>query len=123
MGFVESHRAEIVVLIVLPISFLLWLFHKCKRRLLAPAPATHGERVARVGTVMRQRSNSNGGQLCRTDRSVFQSHSVRNSDKSGFAQIKLSDLRAILSLDVERGILHVEPGVTVGEVAYWMLYV
>ena len=59
--------------------------------------------------------------LLRTDRSVFDSHSVRNSDKSRSSNIPMRDLRAILGLAADGKSVRVEPGVTVGEVTAWLL--
>jgi Delta24-sterol reductase len=120
---VERWRAEIVVVIVLPISFVLWMFKSVKRRCSAPSPALHDERVLAVASAVRSSSK-----LMRTDRSVYESHSVRNSDKSTVTQVPLRSLRAILSLsrhtdaeDNEYDIIHVEPGATVGEVSDYLL--
>ena len=55
----------------------------------------------------------------RTDRSVYESHSVRNSNKKGTSQVRLRDLYAILG--VSEGCVHVEPGATVGEVTAFLL--
>ena len=123
--FIERRRAEIVVFIVLPISLIIWLVRKLKRRLFAPAPHLHAERVAKVAECVAANSRG-GGKLLRTDRSVHESHSVRNSDKTRTQQAPLRDLRAILDMqhsDMQHGggVLHVEPGATVGEVTSYLL--
>ena len=68
------------------------------------------------------------GKLMRTDRSVYESHSVRNSDKSTVTQVPLRSLRSVLGLhrhvdanDDEYEVVHVEPGATVGEVSDFLL--
>ena len=119
MRAVERYRAEIVVLVVLPISQLIWLAKRVRRICTAPDPLAHGIRVERVAADVRA-SHAQERPL-RTDRSVFNSHSVRNADKSTSHKVKLSDLSAILSLDGEANIIHVEPGVTVGEVTDFLL--
>jgi hypothetical protein len=48
MRMVERYRAEIVVLLVLPISFLIYLTKLLKRWLFAPSPVLHSSRVERV---------------------------------------------------------------------------
>ena len=123
--FIERRRAEIVVFIVLPISLIIWLVRKLKRRLFAPAPHLHAQRVAKVAECVAANSRG-GGKLLRTDRSVHESHSVRNSDKTRTKQAPLRDLRAILDMkhsDLQHGggVLHVEPGATVGEVTSYLL--
>ena len=115
--FLEKHRAELVVLIVLPISWWIWLFRTVRRSCNAPAPAEHDARVAAVAAAVA----ANDSTLMRTDRSVYESHSVRNSDKTTTSQVPLRSLRAILSLDAGTGIFHCEPGVTVGEATRWLL--
>lgn len=146
MGFVEKHRAEIIVLIVLPISFLIFVVRRIKKLLSSPAPAEHAQRAARVAATVeqahaallaRQSASVLSGAtepakdepgLLRTDRSVFDSHSVRNSNKKATRQVPLRDLRAILGIStIERSqgndirVVHVEPGVTVGDVTSYLL--
>jgi len=124
MSCIERWRAEIVVVIVLPISFLLWLFKSIKRRCSSPDPLLHNQRVLSVSKAIQASTK-----LMRTDRSVYESHSVRNSDKSSVTQIPLRNLRAILGLheviSKQNGqpftIVHVEPGATVGEVSTYLL--
>jgi delta24-sterol reductase len=120
LNCVERWRAEIVVFVVLPISFFLRLFKSFKRWWFAPKPEAHNNRVHAVLSAMR--SNSSCDKLIRTDRSVYESHSVRNSNKTKVRQVPLRELRAILGLTVEQGkkIIHVEPGATVGEVTNFL---
>ena len=99
LSCIERWRAEIVVLIVLPISAILWLVRKVQRALSAPSPALHEERVRAVCKAVR----ANGEQLMRTDRSVYESHSVRNSDKTAVRQVPLRQLRAVLGLSRTAG--------------------
>jgi hypothetical protein len=158
MGFVERHRSEIIVCIVLPVSFVLWLMGLVRRRCSAPKPSGHAARVLRVANHVRQvdaarrsaaataATTAAGGAgandesagaappplLLRTDRSSFDSHSVRNSNKGAAAKVPMRDLRAILgvvpdessfshSSSSSRLAVHVEPGVTVGEVTTYLL--
>ena len=124
LTFVERWRAEIVVLVVLPISYFLWLFKLFKRRCFAPDPNQHSTRVQAIVTAVGQKNNK----LMRTDRSVYDSHSVRNSDKSQVKQVPLRQLYAILGLSTHTDpdhnqyqIVHVEPGATVGEVTNYLV--
>ena len=118
MGFVERHRSEIIVLIVLPISLVIWCIRTLQRWWRRPRPEQHGARVARVAAAVRAKAQ-NGP--VRTDRSVYESHSVRNADKTSAIQIPMRDLYAILGLSEDGRTLHVEPGATVGEVTRWLL--
>ena len=126
-GCAERWRAEIIVVVVLPISFVIWCYRTLTRWLFRPSAAKHGERVARVAAAVAEaaaeREGGAGGpqRLLRTDRSVFDSHSVRNSDKSRSSNIPMRDLRAILGLAADGRSVRVEPGVTVGEVTAWLL--
>jgi hypothetical protein len=123
MSCIEKWRAEIVVCVVLPISLLLWTFRTVKRAATYPSPALHGARVLRVsqevarqaqGVAEEAAAAAEGGtrgagkepsaakpaaRMLRTDRSVFESHSVRNSNKTGSRLIGLGDLRAILGVE------------------------
>lgn len=119
MRLMERFRSEIVVLIVLPVSFLLWLFKVISRSVNRPDPRMHSERVARVVKAVRDASSQDKQLPLRTDRSVFDSHSVRNTDKGASRQIYLRDFRAILGLKGD--VVHVEPGVTVGEITDYLL--
>lgn len=126
LSCIERWRAEIVVVIVLPISLVLWLYKKFMRRCSSPLPEKHQERVLAVASAVR--SNAKVGKLMRTDRSVYESHSVRNSDKSAVTQVPLRSLRSVLGLhrhvdanDDEYEVVHVEPGATVGEVSDFLL--
>lgn len=116
MGFVERHRSEIIVLIVLPISLVIWCVRKLQRWWQRPRPELHRARVARVAAAVRARAAGSGAEPLRTDRSIYDSHSVRNSDKAGATQVSMRDLYAILGLADDGRTLHVEPGATVGEV-------
>ena len=118
MGFVERHRSEIIVLVVLPISLVIWCVRTLQRWWRRPRPEQHGARVARVAAAVRAKAAT--GPL-RTDRSVYDSHSVRNADKASAMQVPMRDLYAILGLSEDGRTLHVEPGATVGEVTAWLL--
>ena len=51
-GCAERWRAEIIVVIVLPISFVIWCYRTLTRWLFRPSAAKHGERVARVAAAV-----------------------------------------------------------------------
>ena len=120
----EAHRAELVVFIVLPISWWIWLFRTIKRKCSAPKASAHAERVrdvcAAVAANAASSDVSGAPLLMRTDRSVYESLSTRNSDKTQVNQVPLRALHAILGLD-DDGVLHCEPGVTVGEATRFLL--
>ena len=115
----EAHRAELVVFIVLPISWWIWLFRTIKRKCSAPKPSEHLARVRAVCAAVVSNAASSD-KLMRTDRSVYESLSTRNSDKTQVNQVPLRALHAILGLD-DDGVLHCEPGVTVGEATRYLL--
>jgi len=117
MKFIEKYRAEIVVIVVLPISYGIWLVRAVQRWLSAPSPEQHTQRVLRVCKDVRLQAG--GKAMLRSDRSPAESHAVRVADKSAHKQVSMRDLRAILGLS--DGALHVEPGVTVGEATKWLL--
>jgi len=121
MGFVERHRSEIIVLVVLPISLIIWCVRSLQRWCRRPKPEQHDARVARVAAAVRSRGEQPTAPPLRTDRSAFESHSVRNADKAVATQIPMRDLNAVLGLSEDRRTVRVEPGATVGEVTRWLL--
>jgi delta24-sterol reductase len=122
---------------------VLWLVRRAVAWWRGPSdPLGHASRVARVAQSVRDHAEKeraaaaaaaaaaapgDGANITtsyrkmRTDRSVFDSHSVRNADKGSAKQVRIRDLRAILGLDATTGIVHVEPGVTVGEITTYLL--
>ena len=112
MKFIEAYREYIVLFFVLPSSFVLCIYEVVKRWVTAPAPSGHDARVRRVCAEVKQRGTAGG--LMTTDRSSASSLSVRLTKKSHRTRIAMSDLRAILSLDVhsdgEGATVRVEPG-------------
>ena len=121
--FIEARRAEIVVFIVLPVSLLIAAKRKLEDFLFFPSPSKHDDRVHQVIKAVEERNRHKDQKPLRTDRSPYRSHSVRNDTKPNASQIPLRELRCILSLVVDQksGIIHVEPGATVGEVTSYLL--
>jgi delta24-sterol reductase len=110
-------RPYIVFLIVLPLSFVVTLWRRCKRYFTKPLPSGHAERVMRVQADLKLASAESVKVV--TDRSPASSHSVRLIDKRKYTKVRMEDLRCILSSD--KTTVTVEPGVTVGEVTDYLL--
>ena len=121
MRIIESYREYIVLFVVLPISFVLRVLRACDRWYNQPDAALHDARVERVQAHVRQKRSS----LMTTDRSSTASHAPRIVDKSARSRIKLSDLRAILSLeaadDGQSALVRAEPGVTIAEITRFLI--
>ena len=121
MRIIESYREYIVLFVVLPISVVLRLLRACDRWYNQPDAALHNARVERVQAHVRQKRSS----LMTTDRSSTASHAPRIVDKSARSRIKLSDLRAILSLeaadDGQSALVRAEPGVTIAEITRFLI--
>ena len=110
-------RPYIVLLIVLPLSFIITFVYRFERWWSKPKASDHEKRVSRVVNEMR---NSSKSKIC-TNRDPKKSHSVRVQDKSNLKKIKMNDLQCILKLDKKKGTILVEPGVTVGEITKYLL--
>ena len=54
------------------------------------------------------------------NRYLKQSHSVRVQDKTNFKKVKMNDLQCILNLNIKKGTILIEPGVT-GEITKYLL--
>jgi len=134
--FIEARRAEIVVLVVLPISLLIAIQRALVDWFFFPSSSqtSHENRVGAVVRAVQVQTNrettqqqQQQQQTLRTDRSPYHSHSLRNDTKANTTKIPLGSLRCVLSLDIdvdatnESGIVHVEPGATVGEVTTYLL--
>ena len=112
-------RPYIVLLIVLPLSFVITSIYHFKRWWFKPKASDHEKRVSRVIKDMRNSSDSNS-KIC-TNRDPKQSHSVRVQDKTNFKKVKMNDLQCILNLNIKKGTILIEPGVTVGEITKYLL--
>ncbi len=123
------HRPLAVVLVVLPLSF-------CLRHAMAlrdylyeaffadATPAGHAARVDRVVAAVRARlarPPEARRRLC-TARAPWQNLSTRFADyKQNSDCIYVGDLRNVISLDAERGMVTLEPQVDVGMATRWLL--
>ena len=127
MEWADDHRELIIIGVALPLSNLAGAVQKAKAALRKPsAPRDHDLRVARVATeveryaMARARGQEWAQKPLRTDRKGAASLNTRLADKSGARTVQMHDLTAILDVDEERGVIRVEPFVTVGEVAEYL---
>lgn len=129
--FFNRHQQWVVGLVVMPTSFIHSSFHSLLRRAKGwgPKPTLdqvreqHGERVERVRRDVEQWSQLPEATrpAIRTDRSGAASHSVRTADKSGAHRVGMQDFDQILGIDLARGVVTVEPFVTVGALTSYLL--
>ena len=122
---ITEWRAVIIVCVVMPLSFMSRLFNSVRRSLFEAHgndAAGHDQRVEKVQAEVRRWAElpeARRKRLC-TDRSPSASHSVRFAPKHLWHRIGLGSLRHILSLDEERRLVRVEPGVTMGHVMRYL---
>lgn len=125
-AWVDDHREWILIGGILPVGKVLSVLQAGRRRQSAPLPDEHRQRVERVAADVKRyaelrRSGTPEGQVpLRTDRRGTSSLNTRVSDKSAAATIAMHDLRAIVGVDREAGLVHVEPFATTGEVAAFL---
>ena len=123
----DAHREWIIIGVALPAGTLAGAVERLKsffRR--TSKPSDHDERVMRIQAEVRRyaRARENGEAWAqrplRTDRRGAASLNVRMSDKSASQTVQMSDLTNILDVDEARGVIRVEPFVTVGDAAAYL---
>ena len=123
----DAHREWIIIGVALPAGTAVGAVERVKSWLRPAArPSGHGERVRRIqADVQRYARAREAGEAwaqkpLRTDRKGAASLNVRMSDKSASQTVCMSDLTNILEVDEKRGIVRVEPFVTVGDAAAYL---
>jgi delta24-sterol reductase len=116
--FLIRYRWIFVVPILLPLSTLfnlLWGFRNFYHRRLRSAPDRHDERVRAIqDRIKRWHAAGRKGRLC-TSRPAWMSISTRMVRYKGSENTIPIDLYDVLSVDPGRGIVRVEPRVTIGQ--------
>ncbi len=118
----DTHRELIIMGVALPLGTLARGFSRIKERLAKPVvPEEHDARVARVIADVRRYADARARgavhKPLRTNRKASESLNTRMADKSNALTVQIDDLRAILAVDRQAGIIRLEPFATVGEVA------
>ncbi|MBW1758432.1 MAG: FAD-binding oxidoreductase [Deltaproteobacteria bacterium] len=123
----EEHREWTIIGVALPLGTMASAWERGKSWFRkGPAPQDHDARVSRVQAEVKRYGNARAEgaawaqQPLRTDRKGAASMNTRMSDKSGSQTVGMSDLTAILEVDEARGVVRLEPFVTVGEVARYL---
>ncbi|MGB5811135.1 MAG: FAD-binding protein [Polyangiales bacterium] len=123
-AWADDHRELVIIGVALPMGTLASAIDKVRNAFAKPiAPSEHDQRVARVVDEVKRyaaaRSQGEGWaqKPLRTDRKGAASLNTRMADKSRAQTVQMHDLKAILEVDEKRGVIRVEPFVTVGEVA------
>eukprot|EP00949_MAST-11_sp_MAST-11-sp1_P004950 g4950.t1 len=123
------YRPLAMVVVVLPLSFMLrnlmglrdWAYSKY---FVDASPQGHERRVARVVSDVQARMDRPAAERRRicTARAPWQNLSTRFSDYKKHSDcIFVGDLRSVISLDAERGVVTLEPLVDVGTATRWLL--
>src|SRR5262245_51739799 len=87
------------------------------------APERHDERVADIVAQVKRWNTLPAAErrpMC-TDRQTWMNLSTRFEPKSSWERIRMSGLRDILSLDIKRQVVRVEPFVSVGQITRFLL--
>ena len=108
--------------VALPLGTLARGVDRLKERFSGPIlPEGHDTRVARVMSEVRRYAKAGASGMprkpLRTNRKAAASLNTRMSDKSQALTVRMDDLKAILGVNREEGIIRLEPFATVGEVA------
>jgi delta24-sterol reductase len=123
----DEHREWIIIGVALPAGTAAGAVERVKSWFQPrPKPSDHGARVRRIqGEVRRYAEARERGEAwaqkpLRTDRKGAASLNVRMSDKSASQTVNMSDLTNILEVDEARGVVRVEPFVTIGDAAAYL---
>jgi delta24-sterol reductase len=123
----DEHREWIIIGVALPAGTVAGAVDRLKRSLQPrPKASEHEQRVARIQSDVRRHANARAAgqpwaqKPLRTDRKGAASLNVRMSDKSGAQTVNMSDLTNILEVDEARGVVRLEPFVTVGDAAAYL---
>ena len=126
-SWADAHREWIIIGVALPAGTAAGAFERLKSRLRPrPKPSEHEQRVRRIQAEVRRYARAReAGEAwaqrpLRTDRKGAASLNVRMSDKSASQTVQMSDLTNILEVDEARGVVRVEPFVTVGDAAAYL---
>ena len=120
----DEHREWIIIGVALPAGTAASALERARSWFRPRSrPADQEERVGRIRAEVRRyamaraQGDAWAQKPLRTDRKGAASLNVRMSDKSASQTVNMSDLTNILEVDETRGIIRVEPFVTVGDAA------
>ena len=123
----DEHREWIIIGVALPAGTVAGALARASAWFRPSSePSDHGERVRRIQAEVRRYAAARearepwADKPLRTDRKGAASLNVRISDKSASQTVNMSDLTNILALDEARGVIRVEPFVTVGDAATYL---
>jgi delta24-sterol reductase len=123
----DEHREWIIIGVALPAGTAARAVERVKSWFRpSPKPSKHDQRVSRIQAEVRRYAEArDAGEAwaqkpLRTDRKGAASLNVRMSDKSGSQTVNMSDLTNIVEIDEARGVIRVEPFVTVGDAAAYL---
>ncbi|MBK7830086.1 FAD-binding protein [Nannocystis sp.] len=116
----------VILLCLLPVGYLFDAVMRLRNfyyERWGAAPEQHGLRVAEIQRQVRRwyaQPAETRRPMC-TDRRTWQNLSTRFEPKHEWHKIRMSGLRDVLGVDLERGTVRVEPFVTVGSVTRYLL--
>lgn len=123
----DSHREWIIIGVAIPAGTFVAGLERARAWFRPTSkPSEHDARVRRIqGEVRAHAAAREAGEAwaqkpLRTDRKGAASLNVRMSDKSRSTTVHMSDLTNILGVDEARGVIRLEPFVTVGDAARYL---
>ena len=124
LGALTRHRGVIVLGVCLPLGYVfdrLLRAHTWALTTLAGSPARHAARVNDIQQEVRAARTADVGRPLCTARRDFETMSLRSATyKQRCRRVRLP-LRSILGIDAARGVVHVEPLVTMGQLTRYLL--
>ncbi len=126
LDWLTRYRALVLCGVGLPAGMIFDLYLRLRSaffQIFMSAPAEHDRRVAQVQQqVLRRAAQPAADRLpmC-TDRKTWMNLSTRFEPKDRWHRVRMGDLRDILSLDVERRTVRIEPFVTVGQITRYLI--
>jgi delta24-sterol reductase len=126
LDLATRYRAVLLVAVGLPVGLAFDLVLRLRSKiydLLGAAPERHDEKVREVQDQVRRWAAQPAARrkpMC-TDRKTWMNLSTRFEPKHQWHQIRMGNLRDILSVDVDAQVIHVEPFVTVGQATSYLI--
>ena len=128
IALLTEYRGVVIVCFCLPASFVFGLYFQLRDfvyQTLLTSPAQHDARVAGVQAAVRrwaaQPDAARAKRPMCTDRAAWLNVSTRFAPKEKWHKIRMGNLRDVLGLDTERGVVRVEPGVDVGAATRYLV--
>ena len=123
---VAQFRTPVLMFVVVPLSFLMWLHAKLRDRvrvyLMDNSIEAHNRRVDRIRHQVREWNAAGRVSIMRTARPNWASMSTKLSSNKGEAhRIVTHDLTSILNVDYDAMTITAEPAVNMGQITHFLV--